>query len=190
MPTEFPAIPASGGIYAVFPTPGWSRSWQREFLNDVEQVAASFYGLDLVTYKTWASPDFIPTGSTRLFVSRAYTRGWAVWVGSFNPVGVDIEIDRNFDNRFYRYFSASELEVIAAADCPRRARLEIWTKKEAYLKSQGLGIGDDLKKIDTFAAPIPSQLTSFWDGRCAITLASPVPNPEWVLFRPDEIRVI
>lgn len=76
------------------------------------------------------------------------------------PVGVDVEALRevaNVERLARRFFSPAEATaVLAAADGERdRLFLRIWTRKEAYLKATGLGIGMALREVET--DPDPSR---------------------------------
>lgn len=66
------------------------------------------------------------------------------------PLGVDIEtMQRSTDHERVgaHYFTAGEMEAIAAAPDAKRRFLEFWTRKEAILKACGVGIMDDLHTL-------------------------------------------
>lgn len=73
---------------------------------------------------------------------------------SDQPIGVDIEklktVNLNIANRFCK----DELDYITERDSNYRL-LEIWTKKEAYLKYLGEGLHGGLKSFSVFKTDIP-----------------------------------
>jgi 4'-phosphopantetheinyl transferase len=80
-----------------------------------------------------------------LVFSVAHTDGLTVVaVCTGDEVGVDVErVDRRVPLGVAgRWFAPAELEALAAAPEPERARrfLELWTLKEAYVKARGLGV--------------------------------------------------
>ena len=67
-----------------------------------------------------------------------------------NPCGIDIEETRDINLKMVeRICTESEKQYIYSAEDNSLALLEIWTKKEAYLKSFGCGIATCLTAIDT-----------------------------------------
>lgn len=67
-----------------------------------------------------------------------------------NDLGVDVEtVDRRVDHDAVsaHYFTAEEQAHIARSEDPKRAFLELWTRKEAVLKASGVGIMDDLRSL-------------------------------------------
>lgn len=66
------------------------------------------------------------------------------------PCGIDIEVLRKTNqNTAKRFCTNAELEYIENSENKDIALLEIWTKKEAYFKSFGLGIATCLNALDT-----------------------------------------
>lgn len=87
--------------------------------------------------------------------SISHTRGAAVCALSDRPCGVDVEHPRPIRTQLAaRCFSKAER---AYADTPERF-LEIWTRKEAFLKRDGRGITVPLASIDTLSC---DELVSF-----------------------------
>lgn len=71
---------------------------------------------------------------------------------SNNPVGIDIENLKNANIGIAkRYFNADEIEYINVYSQDANKRfIEIWTKKEAYLKFLGVGLNKSLKSFNVF----------------------------------------
>lgn len=80
----------------------------------------------------------------------AHARGVAVCAfADQRAVGIDVELPRKIDDAdgiVQRYFSAEERAEYAAVPAPLRDRafLNAWTRKEAYLKALGTGLGGEL----------------------------------------------
>lgn len=73
-------------------------------------------------------------------------------------VGVDIERLRKADLRVAKRFTQSEREYILKQDYNKRF-FEVWTKKEAYLKYNGIGIKGGLSSFNVF--DIPEKIITF-----------------------------
>lgn len=64
------------------------------------------------------------------------------------PVGVDIDIIRNYNAQLARHtMNDNELQEIENNADEARAFIRLWTKKEALLKLTGEGIRSDLKSV-------------------------------------------
>ncbi len=78
------------------------------------------------------------------------------------PIGADIEtLHRHTDHEQVagHYFSAAESESIRRAPEGKRRFLELWTRKEAVLKASGVGLMDDLKKLEVLRAENRLQIS-------------------------------
>jgi phosphopantetheinyl transferase len=51
-----------------------------------------------------------------------------------------------------RYYSASECALLQTCSRDDRLRsfLQIWTFKESYVKAYGVGLGDDMRRVQSF----------------------------------------
>jgi 4'-phosphopantetheinyl transferase len=68
---------------------------------------------------------------------------------SDNPVGVDVEQITSIDyNEIGQNFHPAEHTYILSAENPQTAFFDIWTKKEAFLKAVGIGLSDNLSKVN------------------------------------------
>ena len=68
-----------------------------------------------------------------------------------NPIGVDIECDKNnsdFLALSKRFFALSEHEAILKCDDQRSAFYRCWTCKEAFIKATGLGLSFGLNNFE------------------------------------------
>ncbi len=68
------------------------------------------------------------------------------------PIGIDIEkiTKRDFEKLANRYFKGEELEYFNAHPTAE-VFFEIWTKKEAYSKIDGKGVGEIVTGFDVFS---------------------------------------
>lgn len=88
----------------------------------------------------------------------SHSGGLAVCALSDSPVGVDIERLRPMRDPIAladRFFAPAEKAAIRASEAPSEAFLEVWVRKEAFLKLSGRGIDGRLDEIDTTATDIP-----------------------------------
>ena len=74
------------------------------------------------------------------------------------PIGVDVECIRpipEFEDIATRYFSPREVGMMRALSVEKRmeAFYACWTRKEAFLKATGEGIGVNLAKVEVTLAP-------------------------------------
>ena len=92
----------------------------------------------------------------------------AVAVGDCE-VGVDLEKLREVDLRVARRFTEREYDYVMGCDREYRF-VEVWTKKEAYLKYKGTGISGGFKSFDVFE--IPDLLRTFTIGEFIVSVCS------------------
>lgn len=109
-----------------------------------------------------------------IFFSIAHTENVIAIGFSNKPIGIDIE--RNTEQYLKiakRFFSDLEVQYITECSNPREAFLEIWTKKEAYIKYLGLGLEKPLNSFCVFnehlkhkfvTLKIGEYTLSFYDG--------------------------
>jgi 4'-phosphopantetheinyl transferase len=88
--------------------------------------------------------------------------GVAIAVTVGHEIGIDIETPRVMNDRddlVRRYFSSSEIAAYEATALPRRdqAFFRLWTRKEAFVKGIGLGLGRPLDSF-TVGLGIPVHL--------------------------------
>lgn len=77
----------------------------------------------------------------------SHSGDWIILAVSQNSVGADIEfIDANFpfDDILPEHFSANEIAYIKSLDKTNRF-YKLWTRKEAFLKATGQGLGEHLR---------------------------------------------
>ena len=85
---------------------------------------------------------------------------------SNKPVGVDIEQTQNVNLEIARrFFNESEIEYIkTSSQATNRRFIEIWTKKEAYLKYLGVGLNKSLKSFNVFDNEISNHFYTITYG--------------------------
>lgn len=77
-----------------------------------------------------------------------------------NPVGVDFEVIRNMPGMAAiaeSFFSPEECAALAASDDQKRqfTFFRIWTRKEALLKAEGVGLACQLKQVSVLPLDLP-----------------------------------
>ena len=64
------------------------------------------------------------------------------------PVGIDVEAIRSFNDGLVRYtMNDEEIRLIEQAEQPAAAFIRLWTMKEATMKLIGTGISNDMKGV-------------------------------------------
>jgi len=106
-----------------------------------------------------------PFAESGLFFNIAHSESLAlIGVTELGPIGVDIEKIRsvaNADELVERFFSARENLLFQSLPAAQRenAFFNLWTRKEAWLKATGEGIGHLLNRVEvTFLPEEPVQL--------------------------------
>lgn len=86
------------------------------------------------------------------FFNISHASGVGVVIFSNNEVGIDIEMVRNADDRIaQRFFVTNEKQYLCDSINEMEYQMrfyEIWTKKEAYSKWNGMGLADNLTSLD------------------------------------------
>lgn len=102
------------------------------------------------------------------FFNISHTSGVGVIIFSNHEVGIDIEMIGNADDRIaQRFFQVNEKQYLhdSTDDMEYQRRFyEIWTKKEAYLKWNGIGLADNLIGLDVLAKQYAFQYIEI-DGK-------------------------
>lgn len=90
---------------------------------------------------------------------------------SNKPVGIDIEYTKNVNLEIARrFFNESEIEYIkTSSQATNRRFIEIWTKKEAYLKYLGVGLNKSLKSFNVLDKEISNHFYTITYGKYIIT---------------------
>lgn len=95
------------------------------------------------------------------------------------PVGVDIEKVRPVREGFARkFFAPSEAEYVEQSDFGREERLiEIWTKKEAYVKELGVGLCCPLPSFSVLEEPLLGRIRTYKveDFYLSVSCSAPAP---------------
>lgn len=87
------------------------------------------------------------------YVSISHSENMVVVCKCENPVGIDIEkidYDRDITKIAERFYHGKELETFRKTPTPD-VFFEIWTKKEAYSKISGEGVGEVFNGFDVFS---------------------------------------
>ena len=95
------------------------------------------------------------------------------------PVGVDVEKIRPVrDGLARKFFAQSETEYVEKSDFGREERLiEIWTKKEAYVKELGAGLSCPFPSFSVLEEPLLSRIRTYkTDGNyLSVSCSAPAP---------------
>lgn len=87
------------------------------------------------------------------YVSISHSKNMVAVCKSENPVGIDIEkidYDRDLKKIAERFYHGKELELFRE-NPTAEIFFEIWTKKEAYSKIGGEGVGEVFKGFDVYS---------------------------------------
>lgn len=115
----------------------------------LREILASYMGISAAAIQFDAGINKKPfaIADPQLCFSISYSSDWLLIAVSNKDVGVDIEfIDSDFssDEVAHEYFSAAELNYLDTQHT-NSSFYKLWTRKEAFLKATGQGIGDHLK---------------------------------------------
>jgi 4'-phosphopantetheinyl transferase len=118
----------------------------------------------------------VTTGTLRFNLAHSDVLG-VVGVTRSRPIGVDLERHRpiaDFMGIAGRFFSAIERDTIAALSVDQRLRafFRCWTRKEAFVKATGDGIG---VALDSFTVPVNSGAPSHGTHE----LIAPIELADW-----------
>jgi len=93
---------------------------------------------------------------------------WACIMGE-QPVGLDIQVMRKarYENIADRYFMPHEAEYVRQTG--REGFMELWVRKEAFLKYLGKGLADGIKIIDTLESGKPAEKTEAYGKKAYFT---------------------
>lgn len=98
-------------------------------------------------------------GTARICFNVSHSHGLALFAFALNrEIGVDIECIQpgpQGDNIAGRFFAPAEIEALGALPPPIRqeAFFTCWTRKEAFLKANGMGISFGLDRVEVSVTP-------------------------------------
>ena len=109
--------------------------------------------------------------------SIAHSAELAVCAFGTGEIGVDVEKLREIKKReSYTLFSPDETAYVNANDEEHNRRfLEVWTKKEAYIKMMGLSLADGAA-FHTMHPPTEISIDTFWQDDYIITVCERTDN--------------
>jgi len=113
----------------------------------------------------------------------------AVCVVSDQPVGVDVEEERDIDlKRFSRCFQPEELAWINGSGNSVHAFFRLWTRKESYLKRTGTGLLCDPASFACLPASDPAEDMYFSENDiCGHHICVSTSRAETVLFKNADV---
>lgn len=94
-----------------------------------------------------------------VFVSISHSGDFVAAALSDTPVGIDLEVKREYKPTVYKALKEEEREYIAKSKDEATAFYKIWTAKEAYVKLSGVGLAG-FSKADI----LPLVKNGKWDG--------------------------
>ena len=87
-------------------------------------------------------------GHPEIHFNLSHCKEAAICVVSDQPVGVDVESVRSFNESLVRYtMNETEVKEIESAEDQAVAFIRLWTMKESALKLIGTGISNELKQV-------------------------------------------
>ncbi|MGN0348104.1 MAG: 4'-phosphopantetheinyl transferase family protein [Roseburia sp.] len=115
------------------------------------------------------------SGCRELFFNMSHAGNYAVAAFSEKEIGVDIEcLGRYRESIVRRFFCEDEKAYLDAAEDTEQAFLEIWTKKESYIKALGRGISLPLDSFSSLESRPPIRTWSKPEGYCISACGSEV----------------
>ena len=114
-------------------------------------------------YNSHGKPYLMQTGvNGTLFFNVSHSYMVVLYALAYNrELGIDVEyINQDIDHRkiAHRFFSPLEIEMLME-DSSRSSFFSCWTRKEAYLKAKGTGLGFPLDKFAVSCLPhMPARL--------------------------------
>lgn len=110
---------------------------------------AEVYGIrenPVFEYNEHGKPKIV--GHPEIFFNLSHCKEAAICVVSDQPVGVDVESVRSFNESLVRYtMNETEIKEIESAEDQAIAFIRLWTMKESALKLIGTGISNELKQV-------------------------------------------
>lgn len=87
-------------------------------------------------------------GHPEIFFNLSHCKEAAICMVSDQPVGVDVESVRSFNESLVRYtMNEAEVKEIESAEDQAVAFIRLWTMKESALKLIGTGISNEMKQV-------------------------------------------
>ena len=115
----------------------------------LKQGLREIYGIEenpQFEYNEHGKPSIV--GHPEIFFNLSHCKEAAICVISDEPVGVDVESVRSYNESLVHYtMNETEVQQIELAENQAVAFIRLWTMKEAALKLQGTGISNDLKQV-------------------------------------------
>ena len=97
-------------------------------------------------YNEHGKPSIV--GHPEIFFNLSHCKEAALCAISDEPVGVDVESVRSFNESLVRYtMNDEEVKRIESSEDQAVAFIRLWTMKEAALKLKGTGISNDVKQV-------------------------------------------
>lgn len=107
------------------------------------------YGIEenpIFEYNEHGKPSIV--GHPEIFFNLSHCKEAAICAISDQPIGVDVESVRSFNDSLVRYtMNDDEIQQIESSEDRAVAFIQFWTKKEAALKLKGTGICNDMKQV-------------------------------------------
>ena len=115
----------------------------------LKQGLSEVYGMKenpLFEYNEHGKPSIV--GHPEICFNLSHCKEAAICAISDQPIGVDVESVRSFNESLVRYtMNEDEIQQIESAEDRAVAFIRLWTMKEAALKLIGTGISNDVKQV-------------------------------------------
>lgn len=128
----------------------------------LRQLLAEVYGADEKDIQIKNLPSGKPVAEVKgkeVFVSITHSGNFVASAVSDTPVGIDLEVKREYKPTVYKALNEAEREYIAKSKDEAVGFYKIWTAKEAYVKLTGKGLAG-FSKADI----LPLVKNGKWDG--------------------------
>ena len=115
----------------------------------LKQGLGEVYGMKenpLFEYNEHGKPSIV--GHPEICFNLSHCKEAAICAISNQPIGVDVESVRSFNDSLVRYtMNEDEIQQIESAEDRAVAFIRLWTMKEAAMKLIGTGISNDVKQV-------------------------------------------
>ena len=105
--------------------------------------------------------------------SVSHTKGCIAYIRSDSPCGIDAEVLHDVKiSLAEHFFCTDEYVYIKSSESPEAELINIWTKKEAYLKMRGTGLSTPLSSFNVLSRDIAENTVTLFERSTYISFCS------------------